>query len=196
MKNKKYKIITIVLLSIFFLAVPFLQSFIFVSNTQGKIEINKELDAQFIKSDKKFVLLFFGYVGCVDVCTPLLERLSTMYESREFESIKDDVDVLFVNLTPEVQKSQPDMFAKFFNKDFKGVYLSRKGTLSIDRTFGLFFSRSLSDKTELDHTDFLYLVDKTSDLQVLKSMYSVHPLNREKVIEDIKLLKVKKDEKL
>ncbi|EDZ62652.1 periplasmic Cu-chaperone (thioredoxin-fold) [Sulfurimonas gotlandica GD1] len=196
MKNKKYKIVTIVLLSIFFLMVPFIQSFIFVSNTKGKIEINKELEASYVKSDRKFILLFFGYVGCVDVCTPLLEKLNTMHESKEFEAVKEDVEVMFVNLTPEVEKHQPDNFAKVFNKDFKGVYLSRKETLSIDRTFGLFFSRSLSDKTELDHTDFLYLIENASNRQVLKNIYSVHPFNKEKITEDIKQLKVRKTEDL
>ena len=194
MKNKIYKRLTIVALFIFFMSVPFLQSFIFASNSEGKIDISKKIDANYIKSDKKFVLLFFGYVGCTDVCTPLLERLSSLYESKEFKAVKEDVDVVFVNLTPEVQEHQPELFAKFFNSEFKGVYLSRRETLNIDRTFGVFFSRRISDKTELDHTDFLYLVKNTQNSKVLKSMYSVHPFNKEKIIEDIKQLEVKKGE--
>ncbi|WP_373002445.1 SCO family protein [Sulfurimonas sp.] len=196
MKNKTYKTLTIIALFVFFLSVPFLQSFIFVSNTKGKIDISKKIEASYIKSDKKFVLLFFGYVGCTDVCTPLLERLNSLYESEVFKTVREDVDVVFVNLTSEVEEHQPDLFAKFFNPAFKGVYLSRRETLDIDRTFGLFFSRSIADKTKVDHTDFLYLVQNTSDLQILKSMYSIHPLNKEKIIEDIKQLEAKKDEDL
>lgn len=187
---------TITALFLFFLSLPFFQSLIFASNTQGKIEISENIEANYIKSDKEFVLLFFGYVGCTDVCTPMLEKLSTLYESKKFETMKNDVDVIFVNLTPEVQEHQPELFAKFFNPSFKGVYLSRKETLNIDRTFGLFFSRSISDKTELNHTDFLYLVRNNKNSKVLKSMYSIHPLNREKIMEDIKEIKVNKDEDL
>lgn len=196
MKNKIYKVLGISALFIFFMSVPFLQSFIFLSNTQGKIEVDKKIEAHYINSDKKIVLLFFGYVGCTDACTPLLERLSALYESREFEAVREGVDIIFINITPEVQEYQPELFAKFFNPAFRGIYLSKKETLNIDRTFGMFFSRSMSDKTEVDHTDYLYLVKNDSNAKILKSIYSVHPFNKEKIIEDIKQLQVKKDEEL
>jgi protein SCO1/2 len=186
LKNKTYKTLSIITLFVFFLSVPFLQSLIFSTNSQGKIEVSKKIDASYINSDKKFVLLFFGYVGCTDVCTPLLSSLSSLYESKEFKDVREDVDIIFVNLTPEVQEHQPELFAKFFNPAFKGVYLSRRETLSIDRTFGVFFSRSMSDKTELNHTDFLYLIQNTPNSKKLKSMYSVHPFNKAKIIEDLK----------
>lgn len=194
MNHKIYKTLGIITLFIFFFSIPFIQSFIFTSNNQGKIEINKSIKADYIKSDKKYVLLFFGYVGCTDVCTPLLESLSTLYESKEFKDVKVDVDMIFVNLTHEVQEHQPELFAKFFNIEFKGVYLSRGETLDLDRTLGVFFSRSISDNTELNHTDFLYLVQNSNNTKVLINMYSIHPINKEKIIEDIKQLEMKKDE--
>lgn len=193
MKNKIYKTITIIVLFIFFLSIPFLQSFIFASESEGKIDINKKIEASYINSDKKYVMLFFGYVGCTDVCTPFLQELSTIYDSKEFKPLRKNVDVVFVNLTPEIDKEQPDMFAKFFNPGFKGVYLSRGDILRIDRAFGLFFSRSMSEKTEVDHTDFLYLIKNTSELQVLKNMYTIHPFNKEKIIEDIIQLDMKNE---
>ncbi|WP_455755718.1 SCO family protein [Sulfurimonas sp.] len=162
-----------------------IQSFLFSSKTEGRISINKEVKADFIKSDKKVVLVFFGYVGCVDVCTPILYELDNLYKSDGFQNIKDDVEILFVNLTPEVREFQPDLFAKFFNNNFIGVYLSKKETLSIDRNFGVFFSRDLSDKTELNHTDYVYLIDNSSKLKILKSINTAHPLNKIKIIDDI-----------
>lgn len=175
----------------FFLMMPLFQSFFFSSTTEGGIVINKEVKADFVESDKKIVLLFFGYVGCEDVCTPVLQRLSALYESDEFKSLKDDVDILFVNLTPEAQEFQPDLFAKFFNKNFKGVYLPKKSVLSIDRNFGLFFSGGLADTAELNHTDHIYLIQNSSDSKILKKIYSVHPINTQKLIDDIMLLKIK-----
>ena len=173
--------------------VPFIQSLIFSSKTKGCIEINKEVNADFINSDKKIIIMFFGYVGCSDVCTPILQDLDDLYQSQEFKKIKKDVEILFVNLTPEVQQFQPDLFAKYFNDNFNGIYLSRKETLNIDRNFGLFFSRDLSEETELNHTDYIYLIDNYSKSKVLKNMYTAHPLNRIKIINDIILLKSNKE---
>lgn len=185
MTSKGYKKIAIVLIFAFFISVPLFQSFIFSSNTQGAIEINKEIDMEFVKSDKKIVLIFFGYVGCTDICTPILEKFSTLYNSTEFDYIRNEIDVYFVNLKPEIEVFQANLFAKYFNDDFKDVYLSRRELLNIDRAFGLFFSKDLNDDTELNHTDYIYLIDNSKEKKLLKSIYSNHPLNNKQLISDI-----------
>lgn len=164
---------------------PFFQSLFFSSSTGNGIEINKEIDADFIKSNKKVVLLFFGYVGCQDVCTPVLQKLSDIYESEEFKPLKKNIEIVFVNLTPEAEEFQADLFAKFFNKNFRGVYLSKKSIFNIDRNFALYFSRGLADITQLNHTDYIYLIQNSLNSNILKKMYSVHPINRQNLINDI-----------
>jgi protein SCO1/2 len=178
---------------VFFLFLPFLQSFLFSSNKQGFIEVQKQVELDFIKSDKKFIILFFGYVGCTDVCTPLLKRLDSMYNSKEFEDIKVDTEFVFVNLTHEIDSYQPKLFANFFNNNFKGLYLSKRGIFNIDREFGLFFSRDLLDESQMNHTDYLYLIDNRTKIKVLKKMYNTHPLNMDAIIRDIKKYKLKKE---
>ncbi|MDD5400868.1 MAG: SCO family protein [Sulfurimonas sp.] len=189
--TKRYKAYTIFILILFFSAVPFVQSLFFSGNSKGAIKVEREIKADFIKSDKKFILLFFGYFGCRDVCTPIMEEMARLYESKEFEEVKDSVDFLFVNLTPEVEKSQPDLFAKYFNKNFNGVYLSKSELFAIDRNFELYFARSLSDDTELNHTDNIYLIQNGVKTKVLKSIYSTHPLKIKKLIDDI--IQIKKN---
>ena len=193
MTTSRYRLFLIPLVLIFLLLIPLIQSFIFSSNTKGTIEVNKVVKSDFIKSDKKIILLFFGYVGCTDVCTPILNKLNNLYKSKKFQDIKEDVEILFVNLTPEVQQFQPNLFAKYFNKDFKGIYLSKKETLNIDRNFGVFFSRDLSEETELNHTDYIYLIDNYSNSKILKNIYTTHPLNKIKLINDIMLLKRRRE---
>ncbi len=185
----RQKTALIFVLLLFFSVVPVVQSLFFSQNSQGAITIEKEVKADFIKSDKKFVLLFFGYFGCRDVCTPILEEMAKMYESKEFEEVRESVDFVFVNLTPEVEAFQPDLFAKYFNNDFKGVYLSKSELFSMDRSFELYFARSLNDDTELDHTDNIYLIENNPNTKVLKTIYSTHPIKRTKLIDDIILLK-------
>ena len=190
MRYSKLKVSSLVIITLFFIAIPFLQYLFFSNDTQGTIVVNKVIDAKFIQSDKKIILLFFGYVGCRDVCTPLLQKLSKVYESKDFELIKDDVEIVFVNLTPQIEEFQPDLFAKFFNKKFRGVYLSRKDILNIDRNFSLFFSQNLSEKTELNHTDYLYLITNTNNNLILKNLYFTHPLQKQKLKNDIISLKI------
>jgi protein SCO1/2 len=151
----------------------------------GTIQINKKVEAPFLHSEKKIILLYFGYVGCEDICSPFLMKLSKLYDSKEFEKIRKDVEVIFVNLTPEVQTFQPELFAKFFNINFKGVYLTKREILNIDRNFALFFSQDLNEKTELNHTDYLYLIQNSNTTFFLKNIYSTHPLEEKKLINDI-----------
>ena len=177
MKNSKYKFLWLFAILLFFVMVPFLQSLFFSKATDGSISVSKEVRADYIKSDKKIVLLFFGYVGCKYVCTPDLEAIATLYESQEFKEIKDKVDVIFVNLKPEVGKDEPDLFAKSFDSDFKGVYLSKAEIQNIDRGFGISFSDDLEDKTQLNHSDNLYLIQNSAKGKLLRKIYFLHPLN-------------------
>ncbi|MDB2562734.1 SCO family protein, partial [Sulfurimonas sp.] len=170
---------------LFFFTVPLFQSLIFSSKSDGVIHINKTIDANFLKSEKKNILMYFGYVGCANICTPFLQKLSSLYESNEFKDLKEDTDIFFVNLTPNIEPSQADMFAKIFNKNFNGVYLSRKQILQLDRKFELFFSDDLQDTTQINHTDYLYFIKNNQTSKLLKSIYFTHPLGTQKLIDDM-----------
>ena len=185
MKNNRFRPLLVAAFLIFLLTLPFLQSLFFSSGTQGSVVVNKEIKADYIKSDKKIILLFFGYAGCRYVCTPDLEKIADLYESKELKGVKGKIDVFFVNLTPEAPEYAPELFAKSFNADFKGVYLSKNDILKIDRNFGLFFSDDLSEKGALNHSDNLYLIQNTSKEKVLKEIYFMHPLNTKKIVDDI-----------
>ena len=185
MKNKKNRSLILFFLLLFFLAIPFLQSLFFSAKMDGAVTINQEIDADYIKSDKKIVLLFFGYVGCKYVCTPDLEKIAKLYESNPLKGIKNDIDVLFVNLKPEVGKDAPDIFAKSFDSHFKGIYLTKSEIQNIDRSFGLSFSDDLSDKTQMNHSDNLYLISNNSNSKVLKSIYFMHPLNSNNLTNEL-----------
>ncbi|ADR34115.1 electron transport protein SCO1/SenC [Sulfuricurvum kujiense DSM 16994] len=189
----------IVLSAFFFivmiLVIPAVQTMLFAGHTTGKMVIDKELVAPYLQgSEKEMMLVFFGYVGCVKVCTPILQELDKLYDSKEFAKNKGNVDLMFVNLMPELEPDQPDLFAKSFNPSFKGVYLTQKQLMSLDRELGVYFSKSIGDTAEIDHSDNLYLVKKQKDgTLILKSIYSMHPLKSEMLISDIeKMSKEKK----
>ncbi|MDD4855777.1 MAG: SCO family protein [Sulfuricurvum sp.] len=190
------KIILAVIFFIFLvIAVPLLQSLFFTQQTNGKIVIEQRIDAPYLyNTNKDLILVFFGYVGCTKVCTPILHELSNFYESKGFAPLKPFVAFSFINLIPELESNQPEMFAKAFNPEFKGIYLSQKELMTVDREFSLFFSKSLRDVREIDHSDHLYLIERQKNGSlILKNIYTMHPLNQEEIIKDI--LKLQKDRK-
>lgn len=180
-------VLSVFLFIMMILVIPTVQSLLFASHTTGKMIIEKELAAPYLQgSEKEMMLVFFGYVGCVKVCTPILQELDKLYDSKEFAKNKGNVDLMFVNLMPELEPDQPDRFAKSFNPSFKGVYLTQKQLMSLDRELGVYFSKSIGDSAQIDHSDNLYLVKKQKDgTLILKSIYSMHPLKSEMLISDI-----------
>lgn len=170
------------------LVIPAIQSMLFASHSTGKMVIDKKLDAPYLKgSNQDVMLVFFGYVGCTKVCTPILQELNKLYDSNELK--KENIELVFVNLMPELKPDQPDIFAKSFNPSFRGVYLTQKELMRIDRELGIFFSKSIKDTTEIDHSDNLYLIKKQKDgTLILKSIYSMHPLKSDVLINDIEKL--------
>lgn len=188
-KNKKLILIGSIFIFLL-LVIPLIQSFVFSTSTiqNSKIVINKEIKASFLKNiDKENIVLFFGYVGCSEVCMPILTELNTLFSSDETEKIKNSTVVVFVNLTSEISHEQPQIFASFFNENFIGLYLTKKDLYEVDRKFSLFYSAGINDKNELSHSDFIYLLQKQSaDKAILKNIYMTHPLNSKELIKDIK----------
>jgi len=184
--NKKI-ILTVLLFIFLVIAVPLLQSLFFIQQTSGKIVIEQRIEAPYLRhTDKDLALVFFGYVGCVKVCTPILHQLDAFYDSSLFAPVKPLVSISFVNLMPELEANQPELFAKSFNPHFQGVYLSQKELMGIDRQFSVFFSKSLSEPGEIDHSDHVYLIQRQKNGEILlKNIYTTHPLNKELIVKDI-----------
>lgn len=192
--NRKI-ILAIAFFILLLVVIPLVQMLFFAQQTTGKIVVNQPVNASYLQhSEKDLTLVFFGYVGCTKVCTPILYKLNDFYNSAAFVPLKPFVGFFFVNLTPEMAPDQPKLFAQSFNSDFEGVYLNQKELMGIDRDFTLSFSKSLMNKGEIDHSDYLYLIQRQkSGKIVLKNIYTSHPLNNDMIIADIiKLLKERK----
>ncbi len=194
--NKKI-VLAVSLFTVLLLAVPLVMTMFLSQQTSGgKIKIDRVIDAPYLNTPKKEItLLFFGYVGCTKVCTPILHQIAIFYASKQFEPLKPYVGVSFVNLMPELSPEQPQLFARSFNPDFEGVYINQKELMGVDRSFKLFFSKDLIEKSEINHSDHLYLmIREKSGIVVLKNIYTTHPINQSLIIEDIQKLLSEKNE--
>lgn len=165
----------ILILSIFsiILISPFISS---MFSDKGYVKLDKELQSTILDSySEKNILVFFGYVGCVDICTPRLSELSSEYEKLKKKNI--DVKVLFINLTKLKDHKSPDLFAKSFNKDFKGIYLHKDELESIKKELNVYSAPRIGESYEIDHTAFLFLFKKTASKYHLSKIYTKIPFH-------------------
>jgi protein SCO1/2 len=162
----------------------------FTQSTWAKIPtaiVDTPISAPYLNvGTKDYMLVFYGYVGCTDVCTPVLENLARFYQSKEFTPYKSMIDLVFVNLLSEVSQEQPDQFAKGFNPQFIGVHLSPKELQSLDKELSVYFAKQKGEVFELDHSDFVYLIHRKSDKSLsLVNIYMTHPFDGAFVVRDL-----------
>lgn len=158
----------------------------FFSQDKMRIELKQEFTLEHIldaKEDIEFV--FFGYVGCSDVCTPRLESFSSWYRNLD-PNLKDKCTLRFVNLSHLEDPDLADLFIKTFNKNFKALYLKPNKLRAYTKPFSVYFSKSLSDNYEIDHTAHLYLVKKDKNVKSIRYIYSRYPYDFETISKDLK----------
>ena len=160
-------ILSVILLS------PFISS-IFLD--KGYVTLDRELQSPLLDSySEKNILIFFGYVGCLDICTPRLSELSSEYEKLKEKNI--DVQVLFINLTKLEDHTLPDLFAKSFNKDFTGIYLEKDELEDIKKELNVYSAPRLGNSYEVDHTAYLFLFKRTALKYHLNKIYTKIPFS-------------------
>ena len=187
--NRSRKIYTIILpllvilVSILVMIIP-----TFLTTGVSRITTSKEINLPLILNDEKDIkLIFFGYSGCSDICTPRLLSIAKFYRTLNKE-IKNRVGVEFLDISIPNDETLPKRFAEFFNPSFKGIYLSKDTLRDYTKEFKVFFSQSLIDKTEYDHTVNLYLVKKENNKKILRYIYNAFPFDYKQIKLDIKEL--------
>lgn len=140
----------------------------------------------FLKDEKKpIILIFFGYVGCPDICIPALTQINKIYEKLD----KDDVSVYFVNLLATATPSSVDDYVKIFNKDFKGIYINKFEINKVISKLDVLYRPSLTDKNVIDHSGYLHLFIKENEKYKQKYVYTSSPLDVEFISNDINKIK-------
>jgi len=186
MKSRVYAtffILLIILISVLVMIIP-----TFFTNGISRIELKQEIDLPLILNDEKDIkLIFFGYAGCADICTPRLDYLSKMYEKLD-EETKQRVGVEFIDISAPIDTTLPQKFAEAFHKDFKGIYLDKNTIRKYTKPFKVYFSNSFIDKTEYDHTTNLYIVKKDKNKKELRYIYSAYPYDMTQINLDLKEL--------
>ena len=160
----------------------------FFSKDLSRIELKQDLQLDLVLSEKyDLELVFFGYAGCVDVCTPRLDDLAKWYTSIPNDT-QEKVNVKFIDLSVPEDTELPATFAKAFHKDFTGVFLDESVLRIYSKAFGVYFSTSLMDENEIDHTTHLYLVKRDATGKKLRFIYTAYPFDFKQIQSDIEEL--------
>ena len=174
------KIIALIAVIVIVLIIP-LWGTIFPSF--GYIKLDQKLESSHFKQySAKNLLVFFGYVGCADICTPRLLELAKVYKDLEKKQV--DVTVLFINLSPIKDVNAPALFAKSFHPEFKGLYLNQQQLKDVKLEFNV-YSTALRENNQLDHSAFLYRLEKNNNNYYLTRIYTQAPFSEAVIVSDL-----------
>ena len=174
----------LIIFSLFFIIIIAFPQF-YSNNSSGRINKDIPLEFDFLKEEKSsIVLLFFGYVGCGDICPHSLRELSKIYEQLN----KDKIKVYFVNVLDTANQNLLKPYTKRFHKDFKGIYLDKLSLRKVASKLNLALVK-INDK-EIGHTGHLYVLVKNMMIEKyqLKYIYTTRPFDEKSIVNDINAL--------
>jgi len=100
-------------------------------------------------SQGKWVLMYFGYTSCPDVCPVDLSKINLSFEMMEN---KDKLQVVFISVDPARDIGRLDQFAGAFNSSFLGLTAHNHELGAIGKSLGVYHQVVESQKlAQSDH---------------------------------------------
>ena len=156
-------------------------------------------------SQSKWILMYFGYTSCPDVCPIDLSKINLSFEMMEN---KDKLQVVFISVDPARDIGVLDQFAGAFNSSFLGLTAHSHELETISKSLGVYHqvveaqklaqSDHSSDGDQGDGAHEHYNVDHTTsfllfspDLKLTALLTSPHELKPiaealDKIIETLR----------
>jgi len=102
-------------------------------------------------SQDKWVLMYFGYTSCPDVCPIDLSKINLSFEMMEN---KDKLQVVFVSVDPARDIGVLDQFAGAFNSSFLGLTAHSPELETISKSLGVYHQVVEAQKlAQSDHSN-------------------------------------------
>lgn len=126
----------------------------------GKLRSSEEFKGQWI-------MLYFGFTFCPDICPEELEKLTEMLEILDTnEETKELVQPIFITIDPH--RDTPEKMAEYI-KDFHPRLIGLTGTeeeiRDVAKAYRIYFSKPIGDDEDylVDHSIIMYLMDPNGD---------------------------------
>lgn len=117
------------------------------------------------------VLLYFGYVGCPDVCPTALAAISRAKDLMDPE-LASRVHLVMVTVDPERDADSVGDYAKAFNSDFDGAFGDIEATESVSSSYGVYYKHHEPDENGyylVDHTASTMGIDQNGVMKIVWS---------------------------
>ena len=117
----------------------------------------------------KWVVIFFGYTHCPDVCPTTLSDMAQALKSMRPEDAAK-VQVLFVSVDPE--RDTPDIlkaYVPYFHPDFLGAYGSSEAVAEAARSFKVVYRKHVAPGASdylVDHSAGSYVLDPAGKVRL------------------------------
>lgn len=115
----------------------------------------------------KFLVLYFGFTKCPDVCPSTLTKLASSIKLLQDQGLRDKVAFLFVSLDPERDlPAAVGDYAYTFSPDIQGIVVPQDKIQSFTKTFRLYRNKVPTEDGgyNIDHTTYMYLMDPEGKL--------------------------------
>lgn len=128
-------------------------------DTDGKIRTSEQFKGNWL-------LVYFGFTHCPDVCPEELDKLATVIERLE----KNNRKILPLFITVDPDRDTPEMIKKYlseFSDKFIGLTGTKEQVDKATRCFRVYYSAGPKDKDNdyiVDHTIISYLISPSGEL--------------------------------
>jgi len=178
-----YGYLLIIFSLLFMIIIAFPQ--FYSTNSSGRIDKSIPLKFNFLEQESSpVVLLFFGYVGCGDICPPSMQELNNIYKQLDRTKVK----VYFINILNTTNQDAPSSYVKGFNKDFIGIYLDDIGIKRVSIKLNLAIVKV--NESEVGHSGHLYVLERDHNDKdySLNYIYTTRPFAEKSIAKDINTL--------
>jgi len=109
-------------------AKPFSEKLNFINDQSESLNLSEI-------SQGKWVLMYFGYTSCPDVCPIDLSKINLSFEMMEN---KDKLQVVFISVDPARDIGRLNQFAGAFNSSFLGLTAHNNELETISKSLGVY----------------------------------------------------------
>jgi protein SCO1/2 len=148
-------------------------------------ELTDQYGQPYRLSDQRgdFVLIFFGYTNCPDVCPVTLSEYKRIKEG--MGDLADQVQFVFITVDPERDTPERlDFYISNFDSSFVGLTADRETLEKVWQAYGVYQERREVGSAAgylVDHTSRTYGIDQAGNFRI--SFYFETPV--ENIVDDL-----------
>eukprot|EP00049_Salpingoeca_infusionum_P000626 m.41273 g.41273 ORF g.41273 m.41273 type:complete len:280 (+) comp10538_c0_seq2:541-1380(+) len=145
---------------------------------------NKVTDTDFLGS---WVLLYFGFTFCPDVCPEELEKMSETLDTLEKQVGPDAVKLVFVSVDPDRDTPEKvEKYVKQFHPKMQGLIGTHEQIKDMCKQYRVYYSRPEPDGSDdylVDHSIIQYLLAPNGDFVAYYGQNSTSPQAAKSIME-------------